>query len=153
MRRILTTELARDKALTAALEQPYINTLTYFLQPVELDGPVKIGTTTALIERMKAYLTHSPVPLYLVGLVADDIETEVQSLFWPDRLHGEWFRHSPELQAVLERFALTDDGHIATADESHRGLTVQRKNTKAAHSARLACAKRYNISPDGYLIT
>lgn len=76
----------------------------YFLRPVGMAGPIKIGCSSAPWTRMNHYNMYSPVPLELVAAVRgpQSVEFRFHLMFDADRMHHEWFRHSPELQAVMD---------------------------------------------------
>lgn len=67
----------------------------YFVQAGD-EGPVKIGTSKFVNERLATLQTHSPYPLRLIGTIEGD-EAKIHARFSHLRLHGEWFRPGDDL--------------------------------------------------------
>lgn len=63
------------------------------------DGPVKIGVTTNLAQRLEHLQTASPVRLEVLAATEADtwLEREYHRFFNHCRLHGEWFDRSDNL--------------------------------------------------------
>lgn len=65
---------------------------------------VKIGFATDITARMRALQTAMPQPLHLMlalpGTLKD--ERDLHRRFAADRVQGEWFRLSPEIEAFIE---------------------------------------------------
>lgn len=80
-----------------------MSSVVYFVRPVGQNGPVKIGCTTLIEDRMGCLQTWSPVVLEVVATMPGsyDIERRLHAMFLPDRLHGEWFNWSPAIGAVI----------------------------------------------------
>lgn len=70
---------------------------------VEGAGLVKIGFATSPIGRFYSMLTCSPVPLSLLASMpgGPPAENRIHIKFASDRVHGEWFRRSEALDAVI----------------------------------------------------
>lgn len=79
----------------------------YFARPIGELGPVKIGCATMVEARLKQMLTWSPLPLEIVAQMPGGytLERRFHIRFQDDRLHSEWFRWSPELQAAIDAVA------------------------------------------------
>ncbi len=74
----------------------------YFIEAVGLDL-IKIGYTLKVLERFKGMLTMSPCPLSLLGTIEGGPQKEVElhaqlAEHWS---HGEWYRKSPAVMAVV----------------------------------------------------
>lgn len=78
-------------------------TQVYFLKPADADGPIKIGSSTTPLSRLRTYQIWSPVVLELVTSCAAHRNTErfLHRHFLADYLHGEWFHMSPELADLI----------------------------------------------------
>lgn len=78
--------------------------MIYFLKPIGEKGPIKIGCSSMPQERLKAVQIWSPVFLEIVAIVDGHVTLEnfLHRHFLADRLHGEWFAWSEELQSVLD---------------------------------------------------
>lgn len=75
----------------------------YFLQTVR-GGPIKIGLTQSISKRIETLQTGCPFPLVCIGVIPNgsrDLEKSLHDQFAKDRLHGEWFEDSPELQSYI----------------------------------------------------
>jgi hypothetical protein len=70
---------------------------------VEGAGLVKIGFAARATDRFFSMLTSCPIPLSLLASMpgGPTVEHELHKRFEGDRAHGEWFRRSPELDAVI----------------------------------------------------
>jgi len=67
-------------------------------------GQIKIGFSLAAWSRLEALQTGSPVRLQLLTTTPGDqaLEHDLHRRFADARLHGEWFRPTPELIALIE---------------------------------------------------
>lgn len=98
-----------------------MKTFVYFVQPVN-GGPVKIGVSKHPQSRLSSLMSWSPFRLRLLATAPGDevSEGQLHHRFAKDRLHGEWFRPSPDLMALVEETAqtgrieglLTDDAGV-----------------------------------------
>ena len=81
--------------------------VVYFIKPVGMAGPIKIGCTTLIRDRMHSLQAWSPVHLELIAELPGSYETErrLHAMFLSTRQRGEWFTWSPELQAVIDQIA------------------------------------------------
>jgi hypothetical protein len=76
----------------------------YFLRPIGMVGPVKIGSSRVPHERMMTCSNWSPFPLGLVAAVTGgvDLEQRFHALLRDHHSHGEWFFPTKEVMAVVE---------------------------------------------------
>lgn len=76
----------------------------YFVQ-AECGGPVKIGFTVDVDERVKALQCGSPFPLRVVATRPGTLgtEAELHRRFARHRLHGEWFEASDDIERFLQK--------------------------------------------------
>jgi hypothetical protein len=76
----------------------------YFLRPVGEASPIKIGCSVFPEGRLDTFNTWSPVPLEIItsvpGSHAD--EKTLHGMFVEHHVHGEWFRASKALLALLD---------------------------------------------------
>jgi hypothetical protein len=79
------------------------STYVYFIRPVGLDGPIKIGISDSPADRLKTLHANSPFPLEIIGTVVGAVEDEgfLHRSFISSHSHGEWFRSSPRLRDVI----------------------------------------------------
>lgn len=77
----------------------------YFIRPVGMEGPVKIGCTYRATQRMDDLMAWSPLPLEIAVQVPGnfDIENRVHAAFYDLHSHKEWFRADPRLTEAIER--------------------------------------------------
>lgn len=94
----------------------------YFMKPVGMDGPIKIGCTNMPIRRLKQLGDWCPFPLEIIGTFpgspAD--EHEVQRRFAQHRSHGEWFRPAGELLEFIAALGLPAAAFEAKSKEDAR---------------------------------
>jgi len=83
--------------------------VVYFVQS-RLGGPIKIGLTTELSQRLKQLQNESPIPLQIVGALRGDekVEAAIHERFRKLRLHGEWFEPSTELVEFIRQIGVGD---------------------------------------------
>lgn len=76
----------------------------YFVKPVGMDGPIKIGCSLHPRARMSSFATWSPFPLELVAEIPGDLELEtaIHDCFADCFSHREWFHPSPRLLKFIE---------------------------------------------------
>lgn len=76
----------------------------YFIRPVGMDGPVKIGFGHAPKERCGVLETWSPFPLEVAAQIkgGGQLERRFHALFKDQHSHREWFEWSAELEAVIQ---------------------------------------------------
>ncbi len=77
----------------------------YFIQMGE-DGPIKIGFTHNIVNRMIALRTASPYKLNLLYIADGDTEAEtnLHGVYRHHRLEGEWFSNADEIKRDIEAF-------------------------------------------------
>lgn len=70
-------------------------------------GMVKIGCAYDPFERLKTLQTGSPTKLKIEALLkgAAKREREIHKLLAKHRVHGEWFRICPEIEAIIREVA------------------------------------------------
>lgn len=77
----------------------------YFLRPVGMKGPIKIGYSDQPKRRLKEMMMWSPIPLELFAVVPGDrgLEGSLHRAFRDAKSHWEWFRPIPELIEAINR--------------------------------------------------
>jgi len=75
----------------------------YFIRPVGMAGPVKIGWSKSVETRLLQLTEWSPFPLEIAARIDGDrhIEARFHALFHDLRSHKEWFHASPRIDAVI----------------------------------------------------
>lgn len=74
--------------------------VTYFVQS-GVGGPIKIGVTTNIQNRLQSLATGSAEPLTLLGTLKGNHERRLHERFAACRKSGEWFEPAAELLAEL----------------------------------------------------
>lgn len=88
-------------------------TYIYFLRPIGLLGPIKVGCSTEPKRRLEDLLTWSPLRLEIVATMPGTLKDEgfLHRCFAKSHSHREWFHPSPEIQLALT--TIFDGGGIA----------------------------------------
>lgn len=99
-------EMLQNQTYTKAA-YPLFSGFIYFIQG-ESGGPIKIGYTTDLEQRLKTLQTGYPdrLDLLLAFPGKPKHEKAIHKQFEPYRLNGEWFRPTPEVMAKIKEFAI-----------------------------------------------
>jgi hypothetical protein len=75
----------------------------YFIKPVGMDGPVKIGCSSSPIRRRDALATWSPFALEIIAQIEGGfkLEQRFHAKFRDQHERHEWFSWSPELAETI----------------------------------------------------
>lgn len=75
----------------------------YFIKPIGMDGPVKIGCSDIPEARLKALTCWSPFPLEIAVAIPGNMRLEgrLHSTFAQHHSHHEWFLSSPRLRQLI----------------------------------------------------
>lgn len=78
--------------------------LVYFMKPVGMDGPIKIGCSGAVEDRLLSLAIWSPFPLEIIGTVQGTMADEhfLHDCFSGQHSHHEWFLSSPHLRDIID---------------------------------------------------
>lgn len=81
--------------------------MIYFIQSA--NGPIKIGFTDNLVERIDSLQVGNPSELRLLALVEGDKKTEaiLHELFVASHIRGEWYRNTQDIVRFM-KFLSTD---------------------------------------------
>jgi hypothetical protein len=77
----------------------------YFLKPIGMDGPIKIGTSYEPLARLRQLMSWSPFELELIVKVpgSSELERNIHSCFKDAHKHGEWFHPVPRLTDAIAK--------------------------------------------------
>lgn len=77
--------------------------VVYFVRPVGMDGPIKIGVSARVPRRVASLSLASPLPLEVAATVDGgfELEAHLHKHLRRHRSHGEWFRPEPEVLALV----------------------------------------------------
>lgn len=99
-------EEARNRVDPPPLGPVATKGFVYFIGAPD-DGPIKIGSTMNLMQRLGSIQSCSPVLLKLLAAFPTDCrfgdERRYHRMFGDLRLHGEWFERDPALLACIEK--------------------------------------------------
>ena len=75
----------------------------YFLRPIGMEGPVKIGCSGIAEDRLATYQPWSPFPLEIAASLPGDyrLERRFHERFKAHHTHHEWFAAAPEITACI----------------------------------------------------
>ena len=75
----------------------------YFIKPIGMDGPIKIGCSCSPEKRRDALESWAPFPLEIIAEIAGDFELEQRfhAKFESSHERREWFAVTPELEATI----------------------------------------------------
>jgi hypothetical protein len=76
----------------------------YFIRPIGMKGPVKIGNSMSPTGRRDTLATWCPFPLELVAQMPGDMDLErrLHAKHHASSIGREWFNWTPELQADID---------------------------------------------------
>jgi hypothetical protein len=76
----------------------------YFIKPIGMQGPVKIGCSCAPDNRRRSLASWSPFPLEIVAEIAgnENLERRFHAMLESTFISREWFAWSPELAGVID---------------------------------------------------
>ncbi|MBD7992864.1 GIY-YIG nuclease family protein [Ochrobactrum sp. Sa2BUA5] len=79
----------------------------YFIKPIGMNGPIKIGSSTCPEKRLESLAVWSPFPLEMIVEVDGDLADEqfIHSCFADVHSHKEWFNASKLLLDTIERIS------------------------------------------------
>lgn len=131
----------------------------YFIKPVGMQGPIKIGCSRAPANRLMDLATWSPYPLEIIGQVEGTFKDELflQNSFSEIHSHHEWFHYSDALWAVIQK--IINCGSIDGVREQisptgnvrgrPRATDDRRKYVSYVHKMRWASTKLWKLGEDG----
>src|SRR5687767_6897382 len=79
-----------------------MTSFVYFIKPVGMEGPIKVGHSSFPMARLASLQTWSPFELEVIAEIEADrsIETAIHERFARWQVRGEWFEPVPELVAL-----------------------------------------------------
>lgn len=87
-----------------------MSSITYIVQLESPDAFVKFGKTSAPRKRISQLSVGTPWPVNLVCLIGSDVESDLKRIFAKDKVRGEWFRPTQELEDWIA--AAADEGRL-----------------------------------------
>lgn len=131
----------------------------YFIKPIDMDGPIKIGCSFSPDRRRRSLETWSPFPLEIIAEIDGDtnLERRFHARFKLSHQNREWFAVTPELLAVVAAVnAGTFDTTTLPAPEyvthnkqaasaSHKASWTEDRRLKASYCARIRWAQNKTL--------
>lgn len=79
----------------------------YFLRPIGMQGPIKIGKSQHPRARLASYSNWSPFPLELIVEIPGglSLEKQIHDCFADAHSHREWFHATPRLLKFIADIA------------------------------------------------
>ena len=76
----------------------------YFIKPIGMPGPIKIGYSKQSESRLAGLLVSSPLPLEIIAKIpgTTTVERTLHACFADTHSHCEWFRPSARLVAAVD---------------------------------------------------
>lgn len=80
------------------------DTYVYFIKPIGMDGPIKIGCSAFTGRRLEDLAAWSPFPLELIGSAPGSVYDEhfLHACFAESHSHREWFHSTPALREAIK---------------------------------------------------
>lgn len=77
----------------------------YFIKPVGMPGPIKIGCSYTPYNRLDALKCWSPWPLEVVAIIPGNygLESKIHGHFLAHHSHKEWFHAAPDILILIEK--------------------------------------------------
>lgn len=110
----------------------------YFMKPVGLDGPIKIGCSGWPAQRLIDLSVWSPLPIELIGSVPGSLtdETFLHRCFAETHSHHEWFFSSPSLRAAIAVILAAGSVDAIKTTHAPKG-SIRRKRRERTSDQRL----------------
>ena len=79
--------------------------MIYFVRPVGLSGPIKIGLASDANKRLKTLEASSPLRLEIIATLegGKEVECRLHERFLGQQSHYEWFHWSASLQETVDQ--------------------------------------------------
>lgn len=122
--------------------------LIYFLKPVGMDGPIKIGCSRHPAHRILSIAPWVPFPLEILATIPGgfDLERNIHECFAKSHSHSEWFHASPRLAKLVKDLAAGVSIHQALDLAAREGpLPHGKKGSKLPASTRLRMSYSHRI--------
>lgn len=134
----------------------------YFIRPIGMQGPVKIGYSCSPDRRRTSLESWSPFALEIIAeidAVSSVTERQFHTLFATHLKSREWFHWSPEIQAVVDQIN-AGTFNLATLPEAKpmprkprpKWTEEQRRRVSYGHRARLTFKRTGFTAPHNHLL-
>jgi hypothetical protein len=133
----------------------------YFIKPIGMDGPIKIGCSDRPASRLASLMCWSPFPLELLATIPGslDLERNIHECFLDAHDRGEWFNPSPALVAAVAKLAagvpvakaIDLNDRKGTRKREYHPLSPEAERRRS-YAARLSRASSRLFSDDFYYL-
>lgn len=106
-------------------------TYIYFIKPVGMDGPIKIGCSATTDQRLCDLAMWSPFPLEVMGKTPGTLKDEgfLHRCFSEYHSHHEWFYFTPALGETIKKI-------LASSLDEVRGSLTPKKSIRRGRQKR-----------------
>lgn len=118
----------------------------YFIRPVGMQGPIKIGCSVSPDGRRRTLETWAPFALEIIAEISGGatLEGRFHAAFEEDHQRREWFTWSERMQATVE--AINSGSFDINVLPEPKRLTANLDAVRAAHRASWTPARRLEAS-------
>jgi len=130
--------------------QSKCQSFVYFIKPIGIDGPIKIGCSQVPERRLIELSVWSPWPLEIIGAVKGTTKDELNfhNRFKDCHSHREWFHSTPLLRATIAAVLKAGDfsptlhlpviGGIRSINRKPRS---ENERSRISYAAKVRCAQ------------
>lgn len=114
-----------------------MSSYVYFIKPVGMDGPIKIGCSGVPAQRLIDLASWSPFPLEIIGKTPGTMKDEgfLHRCFSEYHSHHEWFYFTPALGETIRKILASsiDDVRSSLTPKKHirRGRKLKADRTES----------------------
>lgn len=123
------------------------NGFVYFIKPVGMGGPIKIGWSLNPVKRLETFMAWSPFKLEILATAPGDMkhEYQVHNCFADSHSHREWFHPSDRLMSAINKIisgmplteAIDLDAPVGKIRHSQRNTWSPSKRRYMSYSAKI----------------
>lgn len=127
--------------------KPRPGSRVYFIKPIGMAGPIKIGCSLLPEKRLAELTVWSPFPLEVIGSVPGQIQDEqfLHQCFSEFHAHREWFHAAPELTAAISQILVSSIEKMRTILVPKGSIRKGKSRPKRTESQRIENAYRCRI--------
>lgn len=110
----------------------------YFVKPIGMPGPIKIGSTGNLTDRFASLVGASPIDLELLVTIPGsyELEANIHDCLGRAHIRHEWFAPEPRILALIDALKAGVPIHVAL------DLSARERDFKAELYARRGASRR-----------
>lgn len=106
----------------------------YFMKPVGMRGPIKIGFSEAPMQRLESLARFSPFELEIIATLPGTmaLEVNIHSCLWRSHSHHEWFHPTDEVIGLVEAIKRGEAIEDAIDLSARRGSRSRKEWSRAS---------------------